>query len=350
MLGACGYASGRASKVSRMTPQPFPGGATPSWMVDVTVDPEVEAGSATAGRKFPFPAFNATGIEYIGDTDSLQLQGPTYGEMLAIQKAPSQLISGTDYNATTGVLSSTGDGYAEYDVNFEVLPYAVRTDTEMDDLQTAYPLPTACELGRNVIRQYRMGGNQFTIQGGFLYYRDQLNPLGVANRNLLPNPIPEGYPKIFPECNVLYTWKDVPGIPWTGINNCLGKVNSDLSVGGPYGGAPSGVFDYEPDYFSLSYTGAPVAGFPPGTLLFLGTADIKPSLNAVGQIVYTISYAFSYRPSGSGTHDPKGHNAIYRGADDTFQRCVRGAYATSAQASWADILDSADFTQLFRLI
>jgi len=349
MLSTVGYAPSRATGMTRFTPAAFPGGATPSWMVDVKIDPDVENGNATAGRVLPFPVFSATGIEYVGDTDSLQLQGQTYGEMLAVKKSPLQLVSGTDYNATTGVLASSGEGYADYDVSYEVLPYAVRTDSEMDDLQTAYPLPTACELGRNVIRQYRMGGNQFTIQGGFLYYRDQLNPVGTT-RDKLPNPIPEGYPKIFPECNVLYTWKDVPGIPWTAINNCLGKVNSDLSIGGPYSGAPSGVFDYEPDYFSLAYTGAPVAGFPPGSLLFLGTADIKPERTAAGQIVYSISYAFSYRPSGSGTHDPKGHNAIYRGADDTFQRCVRGAYATQAQANWVDILDSADFTSLFRLI
>jgi hypothetical protein len=241
------------------------------------------------------------------------------------------------YDGTYKKPVQTGSGMASYRVAFEPLQYELRTDAEMTALTA--PLNN-CELSRFVVREYRFAGNQFTIPGGKLYWRDSLDPTtGKEVAGFTGSAqIPEAYPRIFPEVNVSYTWIDVPGIPWTSINSCLGKVNNTL--GGA--NAPNGAFDYRPDWQGLTWSGGTFNGFDPGTLLFLGTSDIRPKVSATGQQLYDIQYAFNYRPSG--------HNKIYRASPgDDFYRVVRANYYGRPQAEWKDLLDEADFTSLFKL-
>lgn len=328
MLGCSMTATGRTSGVSRFKPVLFPDAA----FQPAISDPEVNNSIATAGRTAPFLGYYCTQLQYMGEREELSLQDQTSGAFQATKIRPQLLTATTDYDTTSGLLTSTADGHAEYMATFEPLLYEVRTDTEMDAL--AAPLNN-CELSRNVLREYRFGGNQFTIPGNGLFFRDKLNVAGGIPP--VSAQIPSGYPKVFPEVNMIYRWLAVPGIPWTAINNCIGKVNNTLTGAN----APAGAFDYQPDWQNLTWSRGPINGFAPGTVLFLGASEIQPYVSATGQFLYNIAYAFSYRPDG--------HNKIYRSSDDSFQRVVRAAYASQVQANWKDLLDEVDLTTLFRL-
>lgn len=344
MLGCVMTATGRTSGVSRFTPVVYPD-------VDfqpILSDPEVNAGSATNGRTAPFLGYYCTQLQYVGDTEQLSLQDQATGALVATKIRPQLLQAGTDYDAGTGALLSPADGYAEYMATFEPLMYEVRTDAQMDALGA--PL-NACELSRNVVREFRFGGNQFTIPGNGLLWRYKLANQAGYPTGVFPvgSQIPTGYPRIFPEVNMVYKWLAVPGIPWTAINNCIGKVNNTLAGAN----APGGAFDYQPDWQNLAWARSPINGFPPGTVLFLGASEIQPYVSATGQFLYNISYAFSYRPDG--------HDRIYNSAVDDgvskdelnvitpFRRVVRSASAKLPSGQWKGLLDEADLTTLFRL-
>lgn len=339
MLGSHMTSGTRTSGMSRYTPFEHPG---TYWKTRLET-PVDDINDADA----PFLGFFCTSVELSGISDELSIQDQVTGELMTTANHPLLWVDGTDYSSSDGIVTGA-EGYAECDLTFEPQLYEIRTDAQMD----AMPAPlNACELGRYVIREFRFGGNQFTIQKGGLFWRDL-----AASPNLATSNIPEGYPKTFPEVNCTYTWKNVPGIPWAAIANCFGKVNNTLAGAG----APSGQFDYQPDWQGLTGWGrGPIAGFNPGELLFLGTSEIKPFITAAGQSLYDISYAFSYRPSqlDKAGATVGGHQGIYRVTTDTFERVVRASGTSGTgqaapptnPANWKDLLDSADFTTLFKL-
>jgi hypothetical protein len=200
----------------------------------------------------------------------------------------------------------------------------------------ALPAPlNTCELSRYVIRRERFGGNNFTLQPGSLYWKDYWQSTDAAIKAKAP--ILSEAVRPFPNSNYTMTWLNVPGIPRAAIANCIGKVNNTLSGAG----APSGKFDYRPDWQGITWAGGVVDGFLPGTLMFEGASDIVPKITAAGQVLYDITYNFFWRPDG--------HNKIYRSPTDTFQEVIRVAQKDNPSNEWKGLLDEADFTTLFKL-
>lgn len=328
-LGSAGTDSVRTSGVTRQTPIKFPDDSYSA--MDVS-----DASSHT-----PFLGWWCTSARLSGTTSELSCQYQDSGALVPPLNATNQLVSGTDYDPITGNLIDAGYdssnnavqagiGFAEYDLTFEPLPFEIRTDDEMD----ALPAPlNGCELSRYVIRRERFGGNNFTLQPGTLYWRDRL----LANANDPNAQILSEAVRPFPNSNVTYTLLNMPGINRAAITAAIGTVNK-AEVGA---GAPSGKFDYRPDWQGITWTDCPIDGFLPGTLLFEGVSDIVPKVTSSGQLLYDITMNFFYRPDG--------HNKIYRAADDSFQRVVRVATKSLPSGSWKDMLDETTFTDLFKL-
>lgn len=330
MTGVAGVDATRTSGLTRYIPASY-------------YDTSYAAAIETSGDgEFPFLGWWCTGAKLIGTHGELACQDQVTGALVPAIKPLHALVSGTDYNAATGELYDTGFsgnkpvltgiGFAEYELTFEPLQYEVRTDAEMDTLDA--PL-NGCELSRYVIRRYRFGGNNFTLQPGSLHWRDYLLADGA---NSTRSQINSEAVRPFPNANVIYTWLNVPIIPWSAITNCIGKVNASETGAA----APSGKFDYRPDWQGNVYplSGTVIDGFLPGTLLFEGVSDITPKVTAAGQMLYDITYNFFYRPDG--------HNKIYRAATDSFERVVRVSTKNDPNsANWKDLLDEATFSSLF---
>lgn len=328
MVGTHGTDAVRASGVTRQTPVAFP-------------DSDYEATDLALGDGHtPFLGWWCTGAKLVGTHGDLSCQDQVSGMLVPSVKPPDRLVSGTDYNPTTGELYDpgysankpiqTGVGFAEYDLTYEPLLYEVRTDDEMDTLDA--PL-NGCELSRYVVRRERFGGNNFTLHPGSLYWRDKL----LANANDPFAQIDTEAVRPFPNSNLTYTWMNVPGINRAAITAAIGTVNK-AEAGAA---APSGKFDYRPDWQGIAWAGGVIDGYLPGTLLFEGVSDITPKLTACGQMLYDVTYNFFYRADG--------HNKIYRASDDSFQRVVRVANKNQPSSNWKDLLDETTFTDLFKL-
>lgn len=328
------------SGLSRFIPAEFP-----DVDYQATIFTQAESNAAFLG-------WWCTGAKLVGTHGELTCQDQVTGALVPAIRLPDQLETGVDFNATTGELldtgystddkpTQTGVGFAEYELTYEPLQYEVLSDADQATLDS--PLDEN-ELCRYVIRRERFGGNNFTLQPGSLYWRDRL----ISNPTSPDAQINSEAVRPFPNSNLTYTWLNVPSIPRTAINNCIGKVNRPNTSDGltPSGGnvlpgAPDGKWDYRPTWQGISFAGAIVDGFLPGTLLFEGVSDIVPKVTACGQLLYDITYNFFYRPDG--------HNKIYRASDDSFQRVVRVSTKDLAQANWKGLLDEADFNTLFQL-
>lgn len=328
MTGTAGTDFTRASGMRRETPVGFP---------DTDYQP---VDWSTGDYHTPFLGWWCTGARLIATHGELSCQDQVSGALVPSLKPASSLVSGTDYNPTTGDLYDpgfssnkpiqTGVGFAEYELTYQPLLYEVRTDEEMDTLDA--PL-NGCELSRFVIRREKFGGNNFTLQPGSLYWRDRL----LANVNDPDAQINSEAIRPFPNSNLTYTWLGVPGINRDAIKAAIGTVNK-AEVGTA---APSGKFDYRPDWQGIAWAGGVIDGFLPGTLLFEGVSDVVPRITACGQLLYDLTFNFFYRPDG--------HNNLYRAKDDSFQRVVRVANKNQPSANWKDLLDETTFSDLFKL-
>jgi hypothetical protein len=347
MLGVACTDSTSTSGLTRYIPAEFP-------------DTDYQATIFTSGfNNTAFLGWWCTSAKLVGTHGELTCQDQVTGALVPSLKNPMDLISGTDYDATTGELYDsgyssdkpvqTGVGFAEYELTYEPLPFEILTDAEQGSLDS--PLSTN-ELCRYVIRRYRFGGNAFTLQPGSLYWRDRL----IANANDPAARIDSSPTKVFGSGNFTYTWLNVPTIDWTAITNCIGKVNRPNTNNGddiasaeyPAGtgtalpGAPLGKWDYRPTWQGISVPGGVIDGFLPRTLLFEGVSDIVPKVTATGQLVHDITYNFFFRKDG--------HQRIYRADDNTFQRVVTVASKKAGvPANYADYIDTADFNTLFQL-
>ena len=114
-----------------------------------------------------------------------------------------------------------------------------------------------------------------------------------------------------------YTWHQVPTIPQTGIDACVGKVND-------------GVFD--------TIRVGVFTGFARGTLLCMAPQVSPLQRSVTGQETYTITYKFLYQ-----TH---GHNSFPRQQANTiiYETATIGG-AAGAGRLYAEV----DFNLLFRL-
>lgn len=330
MLGTAGTDLTRDSGMSRQTPVGFP---------DTNYEPAIYS---QGDLNVPFLGWWCTSARMTATHGELTCQDQTTGALVPPIRPDHALESGTDYNPTTGELLDngydvynrpvqTGVGMAEYELTYEPLQYEIRTDAEMDTLDA--PL-NACELSRYVVRRYRFQGNAFTLQPGSLYWRDRLiaGPADRADARIDSSAV-----RPFPSAELTYVWLNVPGIPWDAIEDAIGRVNASETGAA----APSGQFDYRPDWQGISVPGGTINGFMPGTLLFQGVTDITPKTTAAGQLLYDISYSMLWRPDG--------HTKIYRAADDSFQRVVRVSTKNDIQANWKDLLDEYTFSNLFKL-
>ena len=326
MLGTAGTDLTRDSGVTRQTPVAFP-------------DTDYEAVDEQLGDAHtPFLGWWCVGAKLIGTHGELSCQDQVTGALVPSLRPATELISGTDYNPTTGDLLDpgytsnkpiqTGVGFAEYELTYEPTLYEIRTDEEMDNLDA--PL-NGCELSRYVIRRERFGGNNFTLQPGSLYWRDRLLE-HIADAQIQSEAV-----RPFPNSNLTYTLLNMPGINRAAIAAAIGTVNK-AEVGAA---DPDGKFDYRPDWQGITWAGSVIDGYLPGTLLFEGVSDIVPKITACGQLLYDITYNFFYRPDG--------HNKLYRANTDSFERVVRVANKDEPSANWKDLLDETTFTDLFKL-
>lgn len=302
-----------------------------------------------------------TSAKLVGTHGELTCQDQVTGALVPPIKPDNALVSGVDFNPTTGELLNDGYdpltnkpyldgvGFAEYELTYEPLQYEVLSDAEQDTLDL--PLRNN-ELCRYVIRRERFAGNAFTLQPGSLYWRDRL----LANPNAADARIDSSATKLFPNSNLTYTWLNVPSIPRDAIINCIGKVNrpntdngDDIAsaeypsgTGTALAGAPLGKWDYRPTWQGIVISGAVIDGFLPRTLLFEGVSDIVPKITASGQLLYDITYNFFYRKDG--------HHKIYRAANNDFYRVVTVASKNLGNpANYADFVETADFNELFRI-
>lgn len=330
----------------------------PARFPDTDYHPEVYSqGDANS----PFLGWWCTSAKLVGTHGELSCQDQVTGALVPPVKPDHALVSGTDFNPTTGELLDAGYnfsdkpiqdgvGFAEYELTYEPLPYEILTDAE----QATLPEPlNSNELCRYVIRRYRFSGQAFTLQPGSLFWRDYLEADGP---NTTRGKIDSSAVKIFGAAELTYTWLAVPGIPWDAINNCIGKVNrpntdngDDIAsseymsgTGTALPGAPDGQWDYRPYWQTIYVPGGAINGFLPRTLMFNGVTDIVPRIMASGMMAYDISYSFTYRKDG--------HNKIYRAKTDNFIRAVKVSTKDGPAASYADWVDSADFNELFKLV
>lgn len=192
------------------------------------------------------------------------------------------------------------DGVARISVTYTPRMYELLSDAEA--AATGYG-----ELSRYVDRQitYAVQAQQIpsTIQFKFIE--------GPAANTVVPmNPV-----LIIPLKQLQYRWVDVPDIPHTSIDACLGKVNDAEFDGAP--GWPA---------------------YPAGTLL-CQPPKTRRYRTFYGRTLWEITYCFDYRPNG--------WNKFLAASPAT----ARGNYYLAAQEgdSTKPLFASADFSSLFRL-
>lgn len=174
-------------------------------------------------------------------------------------------------------------GFARYSVTWSAVSFALRTDTEIDELsdeeaaQGTYPFNDTYppdlldgrqvqgELWRYVTRQEDFATESLTLS----------SLSGMQTVETEPQPNGEVPAKVFPLREVTYTWHQVPQVPRGNIEACLGKANNCIfdvvtTVGGFY--------DAE-------------------TLLFVGAKYLR-STTPTGRLTYDIEYKWLYRPNG----------------------------------------------------
>lgn len=135
--------------------------------------------------------------------------------------------------------------------------------------------------------------------------------------------------KIFPVVELEYTWRNVPGIPFTNINSCLGKVNSATFDTGPY----------------AQKWGVPVGGWLAQTVLFVGArtemiSNERTVLGAeVAPAMFNIHYKFLYRYNGG-----NGWNYFWRPSTQAFELITHNGAAGGNR-----VYETASLATLFQL-
>lgn len=175
---------------------------------------------------------------------------------------------------------------AKITANYKAKTYAIASDASIAGVDTTTDHP---ELHRYVTRAYQFNVEYLSVQGSMIF----VTPTGSPPVQRIV-PVPPG--KANATIGLQYTWTEVPALPGNpfkipnldAINNCLGKVNSE-------------VFD------------AAGGNYPAGTVLFVGV-DPKQTLPRLdGETYYwDITFSFLYRNNGLVGSEYAGHNHLFR--------------------------------------
>lgn len=224
----------------------------------------------------------------------------------------------------------TSPGFARYAITYANLPYMVISGLTGAGADGGPTLIN--ELMRYVDRQQTYATEAIQLAKGAFVWKDSLTL-----------PILEPTTHLFGTKELTYVWHQVPRVPETAIQNCIGKINSQA-------------FDTQTQNNGWGFEEY-TAGFPAGTLLFLA-----PNVVEVPQMVkfstgnrqqqgedggktrrtaYRITYKFIYRPTG--------WNFLFKGSrpgsnpavDPGFYEVVRKNDTTKG------IYETADFITLF---
>lgn len=188
--------------------------------------------------------------------------------------------------------ASNTPGYAVYRVTYRGFNYEFHQDAEAQ----ASPIGEMC---RYVERLQTYAGESVTYPDGSFQW-------GPGEGTFTDKTIFEAVPRNLLTKQLTYIWHQVPLVPNTAIENCIGRVNS-------------AVFD---------------GRYPVNTLLFIAP-EVEPIFDVVGNVIFNIKYQFIYRSDG--------WNKLLA-PDGRFRAVVRKADTTKS------IYETADFAQLFTLL
>lgn len=206
-------------------------------------------------------------------------------------------------------------GVAKVKVTYRPLDYDVRTDTELESHFDGN------ELYRYVTRNWTYAIKSLPVPTR-THLRFAEGPAGVITR-----PIDAAQAQfILSTREVTYTWHQVPDVPQSNIDDCLGKVNE-------------GAFDAPKkiDGFSVSGYGSETDGYEAQTLLFL-TPQIARQRSIAGRVTFSIIYKFLYQPQGWNKFPALSSGAL------TFLLATFDGTVTGKT-----VYSTADFEKLFRL-
>lgn len=339
VLGSVWYNRQRGSGISRVIPKAYlyRYGTTGSYGPDVTSAISPVSGTTDyAPRAYgrPWYAYKADLVSMDGVPLQWQTTAGdvTAGDMRLIGESPNALtanqIAGTD---------PVTDGREAFNVHYKPQRYMVLTDAAQNTIWSANADSANTELHRFVTRDYRFSARNLTLPPNYLYWASDLNTTtgALANGAI---PISEGSTKVFPVVNVLMQWHDIPWYPLAAILNCIGKVNAVTST---TTANPDGNWDYQPTLDGTNWTKRFHNGFPSGTLLMDGVADLVEHTNASGQWVIDITYSMLYRSTG--------WNYFFDYKRNGFYKAVTKESIGSPEASWKYLYESASFNSLFQL-
>jgi len=192
-----------------------------------------------------------------------------------------ELVAGIGVPAAGGSKGMISYDRARFAVTYKAVPYNIYGGTQPNEL----------EADRYIIRRTNYAIESLTIPGQGLKFTDGTK-------------INEQMTILMPTQEITYTWVMTPKVPYSAINNCIGKVNQ-------------GVFDnrYEAE-----------------TLLMVAP-DIEPYWHPAQEVVvWNITYKWIYRATE--------WNKFYRRSTNQFEPVVGVASGTKPY-------ETADFNTLF---
>lgn len=188
------------------------------------------------------------------------------------------------------------EGAVRYAVTYRPLPYEILTDNEADATGVD-------ELARYVERSF-----SFTVQAQPIPTTVQFK---FTEGPYLNTSIPATNPQfIMPIKQCVYRWVEIPDLPHTAIDACVGKVNAE------------------------SFDGAPGWPLYEAETLLCHAPQPKWYRTKQGRVAWDLTYRLDYRPSGWNK---------FLAADRNFYRATIGGTAG------LNLYQTADFRALFRL-
>lgn len=191
--------------------------------------------------------------------------------------------------------------WCRFRATFEVFPYRIRTEAEIDEAQAAAgSYPGARELYRYMVRSRRVYSREQPIPaaskaGGFKVVESP--PLAT------PQPIGQVGFRVVSYADVTYKWVRVP-INWPPPIGYTGPVVPWPPLANPKSANPDAV-EYARDKYKGRINadwfdaGAPDGyAWAPGTLLYLGYDDSYRYDDAAGEYVCDVVYSFKFKERG----------------------------------------------------
>jgi len=167
----------------------------------------------------------------------------------------------------------------EVTVTYSERKYRILTDQELVAV-TGGPVPNESFLARYVSWEQQTAANYQSLPSTTaLEWRPEILPGVAAVAGVSGAPVLNKRFVIFNEADVFITWHDIPidAVPWTAINNCIGKTNA-FGLGGH-------VLTFVPLY-------------PAETLICMAPM-IRTKMNPLGLLQCDITYRLKYYPYGA---------------------------------------------------